>query len=45
MRLQDKGNRFVVADKKTHRNKAQEQIDSSFKTLDHDPTSNHIKIV
>ena len=44
--MQDKGNRFVVVDKKTDRNKAQEQIDrSSFKTLVKDPTSNHIKIV
>ena len=46
MRIQDKGNRFIVVDKETDRNKAQEQIDrSSFITLDHDPTSNHIKIV
>ena len=34
MRLQGKGNRFVVADKETDRNKAQEQIDrSSFKIM------------
>ena len=46
MRLQDKGNTFVVVDKETDRKKAQEQIDgSSFKTLYHDPTRNHIKIV
>ena len=29
MPLQGKGNRFVVVDKETDRNKAQEQIDSS----------------
>ena len=46
MLLQDKGNRFVAVDKVTDRNKEEEQIDkSSFNTLDHDPTSNHIKIV
>ena len=30
MRLQDKGKRFVVVDKETDRNKAQEQIDKTF---------------
>ena len=46
MRLQDKGNRHVLNDKGTDQNKAQEQIDRSlFKTLDHNPTRNHIKIV
>ena len=44
--LQDKGNRFVVVDKETDQSKTQEQTDwSSFKTLDHDPTSNYIKIM
>ena len=46
MRLQDKGNRPIVVDEKTDRNQALRQIDrSSFKTLDHDLTSNDIKIV
>ena len=44
--LHDKGNGFVVVGKETDQDKAQEQIDrSSFKTLDHDPTSIHIKLV
>ena len=30
MRLQDKGKRFVVVDKETDRNKAQEQTDKTF---------------
>ena len=46
MRLQDKGNRHVLNDKGTDQNKAQEQIDRSLlKTLDQNPTRNHIKIV
>ena len=46
MRLQDKGNRFVIVDKETDKRKAEEQIArSSFQKLDHDPTSEHIQKV
>ena len=39
MRLQDKGNRFVIVDKSTDRLKAHQQIGhSSLIKLDHDPT-------
>ena len=46
MRSQDKGNRFVVVNKETDIQKANDQINrSSFKKLDHDPTKDHIEIV
>ena len=46
IQLQDKGSRFVVVDMEIDQNKAQEQINrSSFKTLVHDASSNHINIV
>jgi len=46
MRLQDKGNRFVIVNKITDKQKAKEQIDrSSFVELDHDPTRIHIEKV
>ena len=42
IRLQDKGNRFVIVDQKTDRLKAQQQIGrSSFVKLNHDPTNTH----
>jgi len=44
MRLQDKGNRFIVVDKNTDKLKANEQIErSSFVRLDHDPTLMHVE--
>ena len=46
LRLQDKGNRFVIVDKETDQTKAKEQIArSSFTELDHDPTESHIQKV
>ena len=46
MRLQDKGNRFVIVDKDTDTQKAKEQINrSSFVELDHDPNPSHIQKV
>ena len=46
MRLQDKGNRFIIVDKDTDTQKAEEQIArSSFDKIDHDPTSSHVEIV
>ena len=46
MRTQDKGNRFVIVDKATDIQKANEQIErSSFTKLDYDPTPNHIEKV
>ena len=46
MRLQDKGNRFVIVDKNTDRLKAQQQIGrSSFIKLNQVPTDTHIKKV
>ena len=46
MRLQDKGNRFVIVDKNTDRLKTQQQIGlSSSIKLNHDPTDTHIKNV
>ena len=46
MRIQDKGNRFVIVDKETDKQKAEEQIArSSFRKLDHDPTNEHIQKV
>ena len=44
MRLQGKGNRFVIIDKETDKTKVQQQITkSSFLELNHDPTKEHIK--
>ena len=46
MRLQDKGNRFVIVVKNTDHLKAQQQKGrSSFIKLNHDPTVTHIKKV
>jgi len=46
MRVQDKGNRFVVVSKETDIRKAKEQIErSSFTRLDHDPTFEHVEMV
>ena len=46
MRLQDKGNRFVIVDKNTDSLKTQQQIGlSSSIKLNHDPTDTHIKNV
>ena len=43
MRLQDKGNRFIIVDKQTDHEKADEQIErSSFLKIDYDPTTLHI---
>ena len=43
MRLQDKGNRFVIVDKESDKIKAQQQIaKSSFQELKYDPTKEHI---
>ena len=40
MRLEDKGNRFIIVDKQTDHEKADEQIErSSFLKIDHDPTT------
>ena len=44
LRIQDKGNRFIFVDKKTHKEKANEQIrKSNFKKVHFDPTSLYIK--
>ena len=46
LRLQDKGNRFVIVDKEEDIRKATEQIErSSFIELDSDPTEKHISTV
>ena len=46
MRLQDKGNRFIIVDKQTDCKKANEQIErSSFLKIDYDPTTLHINKV
>ena len=46
MRVQDKGNRFVVVNKETDIRKANEQIErSSFTKLNYDPTAEHIEKV
>ena len=46
MRLQDKGNRFVIVDKGADKIKAKQQITrSSFQELNYDPTKKHIKKV
>lgn len=46
MRLQDKGNRFVLVDKSTDIEKANEQIArSAFRELDADPTNEHVSLV
>ena len=42
MRLQDKGNRFIIVDKQTDHEKSDEQIErSSFLKIDHNPTTLH----
>ena len=46
MRLQDKGNRFVIVDKQTDKLKAEQQISkSNFIRLDYDPTEEHISFL
>ena len=46
MRLQDKGNRFIIVDKQTDCKKANEQIErGSFLKRDYDPTTLHINKV
>ena len=46
MRLQDKGNRFIIVDKVTDKAKAQTVIArNSFDKLDYDPTNDHIRKV
>ena len=46
MQLQDKGNRFIIVDKQTDCEKANEQIErSSFLKIDYDPTTLHINKV
>ena len=46
MRLQDRGNRFVIVDKNTDHFKEQQQIGRSyFIKLNHDPADTHIKKV
>ena len=46
MRLQDKGNKFVIVDKQTDKLKAEQQISkSNFIRLDYDPTEEHISNV
>ena len=46
MRLQDKGNKFIIVDKQTDCEKANEQIErSSFLKIDYDPTTLHINKV
>ena len=46
MRLQDKGNRFIIVDKETDCEKANKQIErSSFLKTDYDPTTLHTKKV
>ena len=46
MRLQDKGNSFVIVDKEIDKIKAQQQIaKSSFHELNYDGTKEHIKKV
>ena len=46
MRLQDKGNRFIIVDKQTDCEKANEQIErNAFLKIDYDPTTLHINKV
>ena len=46
LRIQDKGNRFIFVDKKTHKENANEQIrKSNFKKIHFDPTSLYIQKV
>ena len=46
LRIQDKGNRFVLVDKDTDRKKATEQIQrSNFVEIQQDPTLSHIQVV
>ena len=46
MRLQDKGNRFIIADEQTNHEKANEQIErSTFLKIDYNPTILHINKV
>ena len=43
MRLQNKGNKFIIVDKQTDCEKANEQIErSSFSKIDNNPTALHI---
>ena len=46
LRIQDKGNRFVLVDKKTDKEKAYVQIErSNFVQVEDDPTKHHVEIV
>ena len=46
IRQQDKGNRFIIVDKETDIQKADEQIQrSSFEVVNHDPTLDHVEQV
>ena len=46
MHLQDKGNRFIITDKQTDYEKANEQIERSFfLKIDYHPTTLHINKV
>ena len=46
IRQQDKGNRFIIVDKDTDIQKANEQIQrSSFQVVNHDPTLDHVERV
>ena len=46
MGLQDKGNGFIIVDKETDCEKANEQLErSSFSKIDYDPTTLHFKKV
>ena len=46
MQLQDKGNRFIILDKETDCEKANEQFERSpFLKIDYDPTTLHINKV
>ena len=46
MRLEDKGNKFIIVDKQTDHEKANEQIErSSLLKIDYDPTALHINKV
>ena len=46
MRLQDKGNRFVIVNKATDTQKAKEKIErSSFAEINYDPTTSHVQKV
>ena len=46
LRIQDKGNRFVLVNKETDKEKAYQQIErSNFLQIDDDPTKHHVEVV